>query len=236
VSRNHEDRFAHVGFHCQRQTGRVYVGVVLPVGRLTSEQTAGIADIADQYGTGEVRLTVWQNLIIPNIRESDVEDVKRALQAIDVGYEASSFRAGLVACTGNAGCKFAASNTKSNAITIAEYLEARHSLDQPINIHLTGCHHSCAQHYIGDIGLIACQVEQGDEMVEGYHIHVGGGWGPRQGIARLLFESIAFAEVPELVSAIVAGYWKEREDDEDFASFASKRTIDELKELTLAFV
>lgn len=230
-----EDRFAHVGFHSQRQPGLVYVGLVLPVGRLTSEQAQGIADIADRYGAGEVRLTVWQNLIIPSIDQQHVENVKRELGRIDIGYEASSFRAGLIACTGNAGCKFAASDTKSHALKIAEYLQARHILDQPINIHLTGCHHSCAQHYIGDIGLIACKVEQGEEMVEGYHIHIGGGWGPRQGIAKLLIESVAFEEVPPLLSAIVAGYLEARGCDEDFASFVTRKSMVELKEMTLLF-
>ena len=93
---------------------------------------------------------------------------------------ATSIRAGLVACTGNAGCRFAASDTKRHAEDIARWCEARVELDGPVNIHLTGCHHSCAQHYIGDIGLIACTGAISDEgdTVEGYHILVGGGFGP----------------------------------------------------------
>ncbi len=232
----HEDRSAHVGFHSQRQPGLCYVGLVLPVGRIQSEQANAIADIADRYGTGEIRLTVWQNVIIPHIRDQDIEEVKRGLDAIGVGYEASSFRAGLVACTGNAGCKFAASDTKRHAMQIAEHLESRYVLDTPINIHLTGCHHSCAQHYIGDIGLIACRVERGDDMVEGYHIHVGGGWGDRQGIARPLFESIMVDDLPGVVAGIVGGYLKERSDGEEFVSFTKRKSDAEIKELALACV
>jgi ferredoxin-nitrite reductase len=231
-----EDRFAHVGFHRQKQAGRIYVGLVLPVGRITSDQAEGIAIIAERYGTGEVRLTVWQNLLIPHIRETDVENVKRELERIDIGYEASSFRAGLIACTGNAGCKFAASNTKSHAVQLAEYLETRHQLDQPINIHLTGCHHSCAQHYIGDIGLIACKVERDDDMLEGYHVYVGGGWGERQAIGRLLFKSVVFEELPPIVSTVIAGYLKHRLDDESFSSYVSRKSDGELKETTLICV
>ena len=87
--------------------------------------------------------------------------------------KATSIRAGLVACTGNVGCRFAASDTKRHAEEIAQWCEARVDLDGPVNIHLTGCHHSCAQHYIGDIGLLACKVEDGedDDPVEGYHIY-----------------------------------------------------------------
>lgn len=164
-----EDRTAHIGFHPQKQKGRHYVGVVLPVGRIHADQLRRLADIAEAYGTGELRLTVWQNLIIPHIRGTDIAEVKRSIEAAGLGWDASSFRAGLVACTGNAGCKFAASNTKKHAMLLAEHLQSRFQLDCPINIHLTGCHHSCAQHYIGDIGLLACQVEMGEETVEGYH-------------------------------------------------------------------
>jgi len=228
-----EDRFAHIGIHPQKQPEKFYVGVVLPVGRMTSEQATGLASIVDRFGSGEMRLTVWQNLLIPNIDEDDLEFVKAELEAIGLGYEASSFRAGLVACTGSAGCKFAAGDTKQHAMLIAEHLQARFTLDSPINIHLTGCHHSCAQHYIGDIGLLACKVERGDDMVEGYHIHVGGGWGERRAIARLLFPSITIEDCPSLLAEIVGGYLKQRETDEDFAAFASRQSDVQLKALVV---
>jgi ferredoxin-nitrite reductase len=226
-----EDRLAHVGFHPQKQPGHNYVGVVLPVGRISSEQARCLAEIAETYGNGELRCSVWQNVLIPHIRDSDVEAVKRELDLSGLGYQASSFRAGLVACTGNAGCKFAASNTKAHALKIAETLESQFQLDQPINIHVTGCHHSCAQHYIGDIGLLGCKVERGEDMVEGYHVHLGGGWGDRQGIARLLFESITFDEIPTLIGSIVAGYLANREPEESFVAFANRHNDQELKSM-----
>ena len=95
-------------------------------------------------------------------------------------------RGGLVACTGNAGCKFSASDTKGHAAALVDYLEARIAVDPPVNIHLTGCHHSCAQHYIADIGLLGAKVEHGEDMVEGYDLHVGGGAGADQAIGRLI--------------------------------------------------
>ena len=172
---------------------------------------------------------MWQNVLIPNIRDGDVEEVKQELDLLGLRYEASSFRAGLVACTGNAGCKFAASDTKAHAMTIAQALENQFQLNEPLNIHLTGCHHSCAQHYIGDIGLLGCKVEQGDDMVEGYHVHLGGGWGQRQGIARLLFEFVAFEDVSPLIAAIVRGYLDNREPDESFVQFSMRHSDDELR-------
>lgn len=229
---DHEDRLAHVGFHPQSQTGRVYVGVVLPVGRMTSDQARGLADIAETFGNGEIRFTVWQNLIIPNLREDDVEIVKEKIEALGLEWDASSFRAGLIACTGSAGCKFAASDTKADAMRIADALTSRFELDQPINIHVTGCHHSCAQHYIGDIGLIGCKVERGDDMVDGYHIHLGGGWGTRQGIARLAVESVTSSDAPDVVVSIVGNYLEQRHADESFVDFVKRIGDAELKSLT----
>nr|WP_182867247.1 NirA family protein [Rhodopirellula sp. JC639] len=231
-----ENRLAHIGFHSQSQSGKSYVGVVLPVGRMTSDQARGIAKIANEYGNGEIRLTVWQNLLIPNLSDADIDAVKEHLLELGLGYEASSFRAGLVACTGSGGCKFAAAETKTQAMALAEHLESQFELDSPINIHLTGCHHSCAQHYIGDIGLLGCKVEKGDDMVDGYHVHLGGGWGDRQGIARLIFESVAFEDMPTLISSIVGGYLEQRREGETFVEFTSRSSDDELRSLARALV
>src|SRR5262249_50899847 len=152
-----------------------WVGVVLPVGRLTPDQMRGLARIAHDFGDGDIRLTVWQNLLISGIADEHLPSVEAAIDALGLSTRASSIRAGLVACTGNVGCKFAASDTKRHAEEIARWCETRVDLDGPVNIHLTGCHHSCAQHYIGDIGLLACKVETSEEgdAVEGYHVLVG---------------------------------------------------------------
>ena len=226
-----ENRLAHIGFHHQSQPGKQYVGVVLPVGRITSDQARALAKVADTYGNGEIRLTVWQNLLIPFIDDADVEAVKEQLTEIGLDYRASTFRAGLVACTGSGGCKFAASETKAHAMILADHLQSQFQLESPVNIHLTGCHHSCAQHYIGDIGLLGCKVEKGDDMVDGYHVHLGGGWGNRQGIARLIFQSVAFEETPALLSAIIQSYLDQRTDEETFVEFTARKTDEELRAL-----
>lgn len=218
--RQSEDRYAHVDFHQQKQPSKVYVGVVFPVGRMTSEQARGLAQIAQRFGSGQVRLTVWQNLIIPDIDASDREQVAEAIRQLGLDYSVSSVRAGLVACTGSAGCKFAAADTKADAMRIAEHLENTFEFDSPINIHVTGCHHSCAQHYIGDIGLIGTKVEVGEDMVDGYDIFVGGGWGERQAIARLAAEKVLASDAPARVAAIVQTYLETRSGQETFSEFA----------------
>ncbi len=225
-----DDRWGHVGFHPQRQTGKSYVGVVLPVGRMTVEQMEGLAAIAERFGSGTIRLTVWQNLLISDIKDSDIAEVKRAIEGLGLGWDASSVRSGLVACTGNAGCKFAASDTKTHAMILAHYLEERVSLDQPLNIHVTGCHNSCAQHYIGDIGLEATKVEVGEEMVEGYHLCVGGGYGAEQGIGRRLIDSMPFDTIPPAVERLLRYYLADRHDpDESFAIFTRRRSLETLR-------
>ena len=216
------DRWAHVGVHAQKQPQHYYVGVTVPAARLSSEQLRALAEIASRYGSGQIRLTVWQNLLIPNVHEENVNAVKDAVKALGLNWDASSFHAGLVACTGNAGCKFAASDTKRHSIMLADYLETRFQLDQPINIHLTGCHHSCAQHAIGDIGLIATKVEIEEDLVEGYHILVGGRTGIDSQIGRLLCESVPVDEISVTVAAIIEHYIAHREGTDTFAEFAAK--------------
>ena len=119
------DRMGHVGFHPQKQEGRVYVGLVLPVGRMTAAQMRGLAAIADRFGSGDLRLTVWQNLLITDLRAEDTETIKSEIEKLGLHWSATNVRAGLVACTGNAGCKFAAANTKAHALLIADHLESQ---------------------------------------------------------------------------------------------------------------
>ena len=222
IQPNNIDRWAHVDVHPQKQPGLNYIGVVLPVGRITSQQCRGLAKIASRFGSGSIRLTVWQNLIIPDIASDDIQAVQQAIEELGLDWRSSIFRAGLVACTGSAGCKFAAADTKKHAMILAEFLEDRFDLDQPINIHFTGCHHSCAQHAIGDIGLIATKVEVGEEMVEGYHVLVGGRTGIDFAIGKGLVESVVSSEVPIVIESILDYYVKNKNEGESFADFSRR--------------
>jgi len=140
------DRMAHIGIHAQKQPELNWIGVVLPVGKLTCDQMRGLAKIAQDLGDGDIRLTVWQNLLISGVRNENVALATAAIEKLGLAVQASQIRAGLIACTGNAGCKFAASDTKRHAAEIGDWCETRVAVETPLNIHLTGCHHSCAQH------------------------------------------------------------------------------------------
>ncbi len=225
------DRLAHIGAHAQKQPGLFWVGVALPVGKLTTAQMHGLAAIARDLGDGDIRLTVWQNLLISGVHQDNLARVEAVLEALGLSVRATSIRAGLVACTGSKGCRFAASDTKGHAQAIADYVEPRVEMDSPVNIHLTGCHHSCAQHYIGDIGLIGARVtvsEEGDS-VDGYHLHVGGGYGPEGGIGRELLRDVKAEDVPQAVERLLSLYLRERASPEEtFLAFTRRATTAEL--------
>lgn len=226
------DRLAHIGVHPQKQDGLWWVGLVLPAGKMSVEQMRGIARIAREHGDGDIRLTVWQNLLISGIPADRVTQVEIEIAALGLSTRATSVRAGLVACTGATGCRFAAAHTKENAEEIVHWCDAQVSLDAPVNIHLTGCHHSCAQHYIGDIGLIGARVAVNDDgdTVDGYHIHVGGGYGLDAAIGREIYRDVKAEAAPKLVERMLKGYLAHRASaDETFLAFARRHEVDALK-------
>jgi len=228
-------RNAHIGVHRQKQDGLNWIGVVVPVGRLTVAQMRGLAAIARDLGDGDVRLTVWQNLLIPGVATANVAAAQERIATLGLSTETNAIRSGLVACTGNTGCKFAASDTKRHAEEIARWCEERVALDTPVNIHLTGCHHSCAQHAISEIGLLACKVQPTDDAdpVEGYHILIGGGFGPQAAIGRELFRDITADDAPTTVARILQAYLAHRAGpDESFLAFARRHEIEEFRAMT----
>jgi len=232
--RKSSDQHGHLGIHSQRDPERFYAGIVVPVGRLLPAQLRSIASITREYGNGEIRLTVWQNLLIPHIPLTRKEAFKSALKAAGLSLHTNPFAAGLVACTGNTGCKYAASNTKGQAVILAEELAKRVQLDHPINLHLTGCPHSCAQHYIGDIGLIGAPSQYKGEAAEGYSIVFGGGVEERQGIGRELFKAIPFQEIPDLLEACLKTFLEKRVGSETFNMFIRRHSHDELNVIFLS--
>ncbi len=220
------DRAGHIGIHTQSQPGLNYIGLSIPVGRLPVAQMRAIADIADRFGSGEVRLTVWQNLLIPNIPSHHLEAVQLALTDASLSCKAGTVLNGTVACTGNQGCRFSASDTKTHAVALANFLDERFPiLDQAVNLHVTGCHHSCAQHYIGDIGLMGVKIS-GEE---GYQVLIGGGADQDQGLARELLPAIRFTDLPARMESLFAAYTQRREPEESFLSFTRRHQIAELQ-------
>jgi ferredoxin-nitrite reductase len=224
------DQRGHLGAHPQKQPGLSFIGVAVPVGRLSVAQMRSIADIADSFGSGEIRLTVWQNLILPNIPNEKIEAVRHALAAAGLSDSAATFAAAAIACTGNKGCRFAATDTKSHALQLAHHLDSLFKIEQPLNLHVTGCPHSCAQHYIGDIGLLGTKV--GGE--EGYQVLIGGGSDDRQALGRELIPAIRFPDLIPAMENLFRAYTRDRHPNESFLDYTRRHHIDQLKQQAAA--
>jgi ferredoxin-nitrite reductase len=223
--RNPIDRAAHMGVHPQAQPDLHYIGISVPVGQLPVTQMLALAEIAERYGSSELRLTVWQNIIIPNISSTNLEAAKQAILAAGLHFDAGTVLSGTVACTGNKGCRYSATDTKTHAVGLANHLDSCFKIQQPINLHVTGCVHSCAQHYIGDIGLMGVKIA-GEE---GYQVVIGGGSDRDQGLARELISAIKFTELPPVIDRLFAAYTAMRHPEESFLNFTRRHNIAELK-------
>jgi ferredoxin-nitrite reductase len=215
----------------QSQRGLNSIGVGIPVGRLSAKQLHALADIATNFGQGELRLTVWQNILIPHIPDAFVETVKRSLVRLGFFHEASAAAGGIVACTGSKGCKYAAADTKGHAVTLFKHLTKRVNVSAPVNIHFTGCPHSCAQHYCGDLGLIGAKLGDG---TEGYHLVLGGGMDHEQGIAREIFRGVRASEVNSVVEKVLVTYETRKDRGETFVQWTRRHSAKELQEFLSA--
>ncbi len=221
-------KHGHLGVYKQSQPGLNYVGIGVPVGRMNAKQMRRLADLADHYGTGELRLTVWQSLIIPHVPDAFATTLVRAVHSLGFFTDAHAAAGCVIACTGRKGCKYAAADTKGHARELMSHLRKRDpGLELPVNIHLTGCNHSCAQHYCGDIGGIATKLSDGRE---GYHVVLGGGMDQEQGIAREIFRGVAADELPALVEKVLITYRTRCTTGESFAQWSRRHSVKELQE------
>jgi ferredoxin-nitrite reductase len=225
------DRYAHIGFHPQKQAGLFYVGVAMLVGRMSVYQMQRLAAIARTYGDGTIRLTVWQNVILTGIPAAHVEAVKQALREIDYDYDTTKVISGLVACTGNTGCKLSQTDTKGEAAAIARHLSHTVDLDQPLAIVLTGCPNSCAQHVCADIGLLGIKTKVGDHASDAYNISLGGGTDQQQGLAREVLKAVPHDQVPQVLERILSLYQAQRSGTETFLEFVRRHEPEALTQM-----
>ncbi|MBI5690203.1 MAG: NirA family protein [Verrucomicrobia bacterium] len=225
------EKHAWIGPRRQAQRGLNSLGVGVPVGRLSARQMHGLADLATHYGRGELRLTVWQNLLIPHVSDAFLPTLMRSVVRLGLCTEASLATGGIVACTGSRGCKYAAADTKGHAVALISHLASRVSPGAPVNIHFTGCPHSCAQHYCGDIGLVGAKLADG---AEGYHVVLGGGMDHEQGIAREVFRGVRATEVNALLENILNVYTRHRASGETFVQWTRRHSVKELQEFLSA--
>lgn len=219
---------SHVGVYPQKQQDLYYLGVALPAGQITPKQMGRLADLAENYGSGDLRLTVWQNIVIPNIPTTYLETVKKAVVKAGMDWKQSHISSGIISCTGNRFCKYSSTDTKGHAVKLGKYLEKHITLDRPVNIHFTGCPHSCAQHYMGDIGLLGAKTRDGREA---YNVFVGGGFGSNRACGRLLFQAMPYEDIELTIERLLKLYLTERQSEETFQQFTTRHDIGRLQEM-----
>jgi ferredoxin-nitrite reductase len=221
--------YRHIGVYPQQQPGLSYLGMVLPLGRLAAQQFQELAHIAQVYGSGTLRLTPWQNVLIPDVPEPRVPTVQQAIASLGFPIVATHPWSALVACAGNTGCSASATNTTWHALTLANDLTQRGLLDQPVNMHLSGCAKSCAQHHPSDIALLGISMPQGDTTVEGYRVYVGAG---EQPFGRALYDAVPAADLPALMAHLLQVYQHHRRTaEESFGSFVNRYSSADLQQL-----
>ena len=209
------------GIFEQKQLGLHYIGVAIPVGQISSRQLKTIARLSDEFGSGHIRLTVWQNLILPDIPTQFLESVKEQLIEVGLHWQQSNLRSGIIACKGSQHCPYAKADTKAHALELGDYLDERLSIDQPINIHFTGCPFSCAQHYVGDIGLLASKPTEDDTPT--YHIFVGGGFGRKRSLGRKISDTpIPFPNLKATIFHLLYNWLINRNARETFQEFSNR--------------
>jgi sulfite reductase (ferredoxin) len=222
----------HVGIHSQKQPGFCYVGAAVLRGRITADQMAAAADLADRFARGELRATNMQNLLIVNVPQGNTQLLAAELDAIGLRVGGSVFYRGTVACSGTEFCKLAITETKSFSRWLVEELEERlPGFDQHLKLHVTGCPNSCGQHWIADIGIDGKKMKVDGKLVDAYYFCVGGALGLHQATARPVGYRCLATEVPEAIERLLRRYLAEREASENLRQFFARHSDAELREL-----
>ncbi len=227
-----EDIFRdHVGIHRQKQEGLSYVGASVLRGRLSGDQLMAVAGLSEKFGTGDVRLTVMQNLLLINIPNAKANELARELEAIDLRVEGSNFWRGAIACTGTEFCKLAITETKGFTRWLVEEMEQRiPQFDQQLKLNVTGCPNSCGQHWIADIGIEGKKIKHQGKMVDAYYFCLGGAVGLHQRTARPVGYRCAATEVPEAMERLLRQYLAGRDDGENLRSYFARHSDAELRD------
>jgi sulfite reductase (ferredoxin) len=220
----------HVGIHPQKQDGFSYVGIAVLRGRVQAAQLRALAALALRYGSGDLRTTGMQNLLVLTVPRPRAEELGREVEGLGLRLEGSPFWRGTIACTGSEFCKIALTETKGFARHLVDDLEARlPGFEQHLKIHVTGCPNSCGQHWIADIGLEGKKTKVDGQMVDAYYFCVGGAVGAHQATARPVGYRTAATEVPAAIERLLRVYLAERREGDNFRQFCAARSDEEIR-------
>jgi ferredoxin-nitrite reductase len=197
----------HIGVHAQMQQGLNFVGLHVPVGRLTATHMFDLARLAEVYGDGELRLTVEQNVIIPNIPDSRLDVLLKEPLLATFSTQPSVLTRSLVSCTGAQFCNFALVETKQRALALAQELDTQLTLPQPVRIHWTGCPNSCGQPQVADIGLMGTKVRKDGKTVEGVDIYMGGKVGKEAQLGTCMQKGVPCDDLPQVLTELLTTHF-----------------------------
>ncbi|QHV00968.1 ferredoxin--nitrite reductase [Synechocystis sp. CACIAM 05] len=197
------DKRDHLGVHPQKQAGLNYVGLHVPVGRLYANDFFELSRLADTYGSGEVRLTVEQNLILVNVPDEKLEALLAEPLLTKFRVDPHNLQRSVVSCTGAQFCKFALIETKNRALAMVAALEKELTVPQPVRIHWTGCPNSCGQPQVADIGLMGTKVRKDGKTVDGADVYLGGKVGKDAHLGTCVHKSIPCDELQPLLAQIL---------------------------------
>src|SRR5690349_2953646 len=222
----------HLGVHPQKQEGLSYIGVPVHLGLVSGDQMVAIADLADRYG-GDIRLTRQQNFIVTGVPNESVDEAVAELERIGFPLDINPVRGNSIACTGEPHCNFSVAETKTRLGRLIDTLEERFDTQiAELRLHLDGCPHACAQHWVGDIGFQGTTArDEGGVRRQAYDIFVRGSLGPEPAIGRPLFRRVPTDELDTAVEGLIAGWLARRAPGEGFVSFARRASDEELGEL-----
>ena len=199
----------HVGVHPQIQDGLSYVGMVVPTGRITAGQLFALADLADRYGSREVRLTNDQNVIIPNVASGNLDQLLAEPLLEEWSPSPSGIMRGLVTCTGIDHCHFALNDTKGISLAIARKLEERlPNRDKVVRLNVSGCVHACGRHRLSEIGLEATRLRQDGTVIDGFNIFAGGCLGEDARLGVEIHRKATIEETTDLLADAIASRYQ----------------------------
>jgi len=217
----------HVGAHRQRQEGLSYVGATVLNGRISPQQMHTLASLSEEYGSGELRATIGQNIVLVNIPSAKVSEVVEKIVSLGLEVKPTTFYRGAIACTGTEFCKLAIAETKGfNKWLVGELEERLPGFDQQIRLHVTGCTNSCGQSWIADLGLEGKKIKKDGKMVDAFYFCVGGAVGEHAGIARQIGFRAAAEDCPDAIERLLRRYLKQRGEGENLRAYF-RRTSDE---------
>ena len=221
----------HVGIHRQKQEGSSFVGASVLRGRMSGDQLHAVAELSEKFGTGDLRATVMQNLLLINIPNEKTNELAKELENIGLRVEGSNFWRGAIACTGTEFCKLAITETKGFTKWLVEDLEHRiPEFDQQIKLNVTGCPNSCGQHWIADIGIEGKKIKHEGKMVDAYYFCVGGAVGLHQRTGRPVGYRCTATEVPEAMERLLRRYLADRTEGENLRAYFARHSEAEIRD------